>query len=194
MDEVKIDAGHGRCELTEAVERRLVRPPVLVIPPVRAELLHVLHVCTVGPGGARGLVGPARACEPLTQVVQDGLRHVDAERTGRHQKTGFSTYAPKTVLRRATISPRVARAVTSSIVRGIRLAAGSRASASSLPRSVFTRAPSRRARVSRSRATWRASTAASTLWMGTGTGAAGSTKRLTPMRGCAPEARRRAVS
>ena len=84
VNEVEIDARHRCGELGEGVQQRLVLSPVVVIAPVRAELLHVGEVGAEGPGGARRLVGEARAAEPLAEICEGRLGNVDAERRGRH--------------------------------------------------------------------------------------------------------------
>jgi hypothetical protein len=53
------------------------------------------------------------------------------EGEGAHQNTGASTYAPNTARSRLTISPIDARAVTSSMVVGIKFLEGSVASSES---------------------------------------------------------------
>ena len=47
------------------------------------ELLHGVERHAVVPARVGQLVGPAHAREPLLQVVEGGLRHVDAERAER---------------------------------------------------------------------------------------------------------------
>src|SRR4030095_15845505 len=105
-------------------------PPVGAVLPVRDEVLHVGEAAAEGPLGAGGLIGPAHAGQPLAQVGEGGVGNLDSEGRGRHQNTGRSMYEPQTFRRRAAISPSVARAFTSSMVTGIRLVAGSRASRS----------------------------------------------------------------
>ena len=77
---------------------------------------------------------------------------------------------------------------------GIRLSVGSAASRASRSSNAATRALSRRARVARRRAIWRASTSGETRCTSTAPGSAGSTNLFTPITGSSPEARRRACS
>jgi hypothetical protein len=90
MDKVELDAGERDHELPEAVEPGLVDPPVVGVPPVGDEALHVGEVAAVLPAPTRPLVRPARALEALPEIGQHGLGNVDGERTrGVHQVGSF---------------------------------------------------------------------------------------------------------
>ena len=78
VDEVEVDAVHRGPELGELVEARLDGPPVVALQPVVHELAEVADVDAVVPRGAIGHVDPAGASQPVVEVVQDGLVHVDA--------------------------------------------------------------------------------------------------------------------
>jgi len=67
-------------ELWDLVEARLVFPPVVADPPVLDQFDEVPLADAVGPADAGELVGPAGAGQPVAQVVQIGLRNVDAKR------------------------------------------------------------------------------------------------------------------
>ena len=84
VDEVDAEPADAGAELREAVERRLVRAPVVAIAPVGDQLAQVGEVRPVGPAGAGDLVGEARAREALAQVGEDGVRHGDAKRLDLH--------------------------------------------------------------------------------------------------------------
>ena len=81
MDEVDlltVDVGE---EVRPTVEPLLLRAPVELGAPVVAEVLEVREIGAVVPAAARNLVGPARAREPLAEVVEHGLGNLDPERT-----------------------------------------------------------------------------------------------------------------
>ena len=88
VDEVNVEAVDAGLEVVEAVERPLLRAPVVLVPPVRHQLAHVVQVAAVGPAGALQLVGEARVLEPRLQIVQHGIRHVDHERHDGVRRTG----------------------------------------------------------------------------------------------------------
>ena len=74
-----VDVGE---EVRPAVEPLLLRPPVELRLPVLAEVAQVLEVGAVVPRRVRDLVGPAGARQAVAQVVEHGVGHLDAERTG----------------------------------------------------------------------------------------------------------------
>ena len=65
----------------QRLNRVFLRAPVELVLPRVAEVLQVREVGAVVPAAAGDLVGPARAREPLAEVVEHRLGHVDAERT-----------------------------------------------------------------------------------------------------------------
>ena len=67
-------------ELGELVQPGLVGAPVVIGAPVGGQVFEVVQRYPGFPAGAGQLVGPARAGEPVGQVVQVGLGHVDPER------------------------------------------------------------------------------------------------------------------
>src|SRR5713101_179887 len=77
---MEVDAGDRSGELAEAVEDRLVLPPVEALSPVAAKLLHVREIGAVRPRPSGRLIREARAAEPLAKVGQHGVGDVDAER------------------------------------------------------------------------------------------------------------------
>src|SRR5262249_931684 len=72
-----IDSGG---ELREAVQLRLVPPPVVAVAPVGGQLLQVAHRHTAGPVTAGQLAGPAGTGEAVAQVVEIRFRYLDLER------------------------------------------------------------------------------------------------------------------
>src|SRR5687768_15135976 len=78
MDFLSVD---GRHELLVIVDASLVPAPVPAIEPVLDELLHVRKWDAVLPAGVGKLVGPARSRQALAQIVEVGLRDVDAKRS-----------------------------------------------------------------------------------------------------------------
>ena len=81
VDEVHLRAVDVGEEVRPPVEPRFLRAPVELVPPRLAQVLEVREVGAVVPRRAGNLVGPPRAREPVAQVVEDLLRHLDAERT-----------------------------------------------------------------------------------------------------------------
>jgi hypothetical protein len=84
VDDVECLAVDGRRELFVLVELRLLRTPVEPVAPVLGELRQVrLRDAATDVGAvvpARNGEGPARAREPVAQLVDVGLRDVDVER------------------------------------------------------------------------------------------------------------------
>ena len=84
VDDVERLAVDDRRELLVLVELRLLRTPVEPVAPVLGELLQVHQRDAAAEVGAivpaRHGDRPARACQPVAQVVEVGLRDVDAER------------------------------------------------------------------------------------------------------------------
>ena len=60
--------------------QKLLLPPIELIAPVRYQLLHVAKVRAVLPAGAVDLVGETRPGQPLLQIAQHLVGHVDLER------------------------------------------------------------------------------------------------------------------
>jgi hypothetical protein len=77
VDGLAVDLGG---EVRKLVELRLVRAPVVAGAPVLGKLLQPRQRKAVVPPGAGDLVGLTGAGEPVGQVVQVGLRDVDAKR------------------------------------------------------------------------------------------------------------------
>src|SRR5262249_52639783 len=90
VDEVNVDAGDRRRELTEAIQGRFVGPPIVLVAPVRNELFHVREVGAVAPRLTRRFVRPAHALEPRAHVGQHAVGHVDRERPRRRHRATFS--------------------------------------------------------------------------------------------------------
>ena len=67
-------------ELRVGVERRFVHTPVVAGAPVVDQVAQVVEGYAVRPADGGQFVGPARATEPLTQVVETVLGNSDAER------------------------------------------------------------------------------------------------------------------
>ena len=75
MDHYAVDVG---AHLRERVERRLLLPPVELVPPRRQQGVEVVGVRSLRP--ARGdLLRPPRLVEASVQVVDRSVRDVDAE-------------------------------------------------------------------------------------------------------------------
>ena len=69
-----------RClELRQLIEAALLLTPVERGPPVRDELLQIGEIRPVLPTRAVDLIGKTRPCQPLLQIRQNRVRHVDPE-------------------------------------------------------------------------------------------------------------------
>jgi hypothetical protein len=79
MDEMDVDAVDLGDELIEPVECRLADPPVVVVGPVRADLLHVRERNALGPVVDQLRIGPARVPQTRTQIVEHAVGHLDRE-------------------------------------------------------------------------------------------------------------------
>src|SRR6266851_1592939 len=77
MDVLPVDRGS---ELSKRVQPLLMSTPVVAGAPVLGQLFHVFQGDAVVPARAGQLVGPAGPGQPGPQVVQIGLRDIDAER------------------------------------------------------------------------------------------------------------------
>jgi hypothetical protein len=90
VDEVDERAVHRCPEVVETVGPVLDVPPVEPAAPMVDEALDERDGDTAGPPRARDLAGPARALEPLPQVVERRLVDPDAERLGcgGHRRRG----------------------------------------------------------------------------------------------------------
>ena len=80
VDEVDVGSVDLGAEVVPGLQLRLVLPPVVLVPPVLAELLEVSQVGAVVPAGVGDLVRPPGPPEALLQVVEDGVVHGDVER------------------------------------------------------------------------------------------------------------------
>ena len=92
VDEVDRLAVDGRRELRQLVDPGLLGAPVERGAPPLGESLEVVERHALAPALARQGVGPARARESIVEIVEVGLRDVDAERAdarieraGRHR-------------------------------------------------------------------------------------------------------------
>src|ERR1700730_16977125 len=95
MDEVKVDARDRDREMREPVQQAFLRPPVETLAPVAGQLLQVAEVCSRNPGRyVRGLVRPARASEPLAQIDEHLIWHVNGERLWSHPTIMASAHRP----------------------------------------------------------------------------------------------------
>ena len=65
----------------QRLNRVFLRAPVELRAPVLAQVLEVREIGAVVPTAARDLVGPARAREPVAEVVEHRLGNLDAERS-----------------------------------------------------------------------------------------------------------------
>ena len=80
VQEVQLGAVDRGDELGIGVERRLVRPPVVLLGPVGGEFAQVGGGDAALPAGAGQVAGPAGPGQPLAEVVEVGLRDADAVR------------------------------------------------------------------------------------------------------------------
>ena len=73
--------------LAEAVEHRLAAPPVIAVPPTVGEGPHFGERRPLAGVVDRLRIGPARASEPIAQIVEFALGDVQVERfdDGGHQ-------------------------------------------------------------------------------------------------------------
>ena len=76
---VQVVARDGDLVIVQAVERRLLGPPVIVLGPVGAQRLKIGDVGAELPGVAKRLVGPAGGAEPAAQVVEHLVLDGDLE-------------------------------------------------------------------------------------------------------------------
>ena len=79
VDEVDLPAVYRRLEVGEAVDQRLLLPPVEVVLPVLDQLLDVVHIGAVLPPDARQLIGPAGALQPPLQIIQHRIGDFNLE-------------------------------------------------------------------------------------------------------------------
>jgi hypothetical protein len=77
MDVQAIGLGH---ELGEAVQPGLRRRPVIALQPVTAQVADVGQGCPLGPVTDGLALRRPRPAQPLPQVVQLGLGHLNQER------------------------------------------------------------------------------------------------------------------
>ena len=77
VDALTVDGGR---ELVEGVDPRLLGPPVEMVDPVRHQLPEVGQIGALIPVRPVDGVRVPGAAESVTQVVEGGLGHVDAER------------------------------------------------------------------------------------------------------------------
>ena len=98
MDRLAVDAAPGPA--ASALSRALHGPPVEPVGPVAAEILQIVEVGAVLPGGAGDLVGPAGAAQPFGQVDQ----HVVGD--GRPLKGSIARRSPDACELQRQESPR----------------------------------------------------------------------------------------
>ena len=79
MDEVEVFAVDLGLELRPRVETGLGGAPVEVVLPVRAQLLQVRELGAVVPTRVIELSGPARARQPITEIGEHVVGHIDPE-------------------------------------------------------------------------------------------------------------------
>ena len=82
VDEVDVDAIDGRREVREPVEHLLLRPPVELLQPVGAQLLHVVEVGAVGPAAVIRHLVPDIAGHPGADALENFVCYFDAEGLG----------------------------------------------------------------------------------------------------------------
>ena len=76
MDLEAVDIGG---EMLEPIQLGLVLAPVVLGAPVVEQLAHVGEVGAVLPSGIGHLVGQTRAREPILQVLQNIIGHIDSK-------------------------------------------------------------------------------------------------------------------
>ena len=81
MDEVDVDTIEFGAELSERVQRTLLRAPIELVSPIGKQLSQVLEVGSLLPGSAGRLIRPARVVEACSQVRQDVFIDLDRERS-----------------------------------------------------------------------------------------------------------------
>src|SRR6185437_13680728 len=94
-------------ELVKPVQPRFVRPPVVLVAPVRRQLAHVIQRDAVVPAHPGQLVGPPGPGQPVPQVVQVRLGDVDTERQD------LSGHGPILSERAGLVAPVTHRAIPS---------------------------------------------------------------------------------
>ena len=80
VNEMDVDAVDVGRELIEAIERGLASPPVVAVGPVGADLLHIRERYSLRPVVDQLRFGPSRVVQTALEIVEQILRHVDAER------------------------------------------------------------------------------------------------------------------
>ena len=85
VNEVDVDPVDRRREVGKAVDPGLLPPPVELVQPVRAQLLHVVEVGAVTPPAVVGHLVPGIVPDPPADVVEGLVRNLDAEGLGRRQ-------------------------------------------------------------------------------------------------------------
>ena len=80
VDEVDVEPIDHGLILIQRVEAPLRRPPVELVAPVGDQVGHVAELRPVVPPDVLQLIGQAGARQPLAQIVEHGVRHVDRER------------------------------------------------------------------------------------------------------------------
>ena len=89
VDEVQIDSAEGHHELTQLIEPRFMRVPVVPLAPVCDERLHVTQIGAVAPADLR-LVWPPHALETSAEVRQYVFGNVNRERLRRRHGLSLS--------------------------------------------------------------------------------------------------------
>ncbi len=79
VQEVDVDAVHGRDEMIEAVDRRFLLSPVEFVQPVCGELLHIVEIGAVAPAAVVGHFMPWKALDPAADVGQRLVGHLNLE-------------------------------------------------------------------------------------------------------------------
>ena len=91
VDVHTVDVGD---ELWQCIDARLHHPPVVALPPVRAELLHVGEGDALTPVGNRLGLRPPRARQPLFEVPKGRVGNLNLERLyGIRHDSQSSSYA-----------------------------------------------------------------------------------------------------
>ena len=82
VDVVEVQPVDAGGELGEAVERRLRRPPVVGVQPVRGQRLHVVEVRAIGPAAVFGRFVPRESGDAGADVVERAVGNGNGERFG----------------------------------------------------------------------------------------------------------------
>ena len=80
MQIVQVDPVQRHLELRQRVQPRFLRPPVEPVGPIGRQLPQIGEIRAIGPRLARRLVREARALQPIAQVGNLPIRHLECER------------------------------------------------------------------------------------------------------------------